>query len=89
MYEIQILFILFLLYFLYNKSEKFVSYDTMKEIEKKKSLFSKNVSYRNAVNGICRGKKCLDVVDHYKITKMYNNDPSAVTVSNLQRELRY
>ena len=89
MIELKILFIFVLFYYLFDRPEKFVSHDTMKKIEKKKNLFSQNVPYTKARRGICGSTKCIDVVDHYKITEMYSNDPSDITLANLKRELSY
>jgi len=87
--ELKILFICLLIYYLYNTSEGFVSDSIIKNIEKNKKLFSYDVPYKKAVLGICGGKKCIDVVDHYKITEMYYNDPNEINESNLKKELNY
>lgn len=89
MIELKILFIFFLIYYLCSNSEQFVSLDTMKKIEKNKNLFSQNVPYTKARHGICGSKKCIDIVDHYKIAEMYSNDPNNITLANLKKELRY
>ena len=89
MNELKTLFICLLIYYLYNTSEGFISDTIIKNIEKNKKLFSHDVPYKKAVRGICGSKKCIDVVDHYKITEMYYNNPDEINESNLKKELNY
>jgi hypothetical protein len=84
-----IIIILLLLYYLFAGAEGFVSDNTIKIIEKNKKLFSPTTPYKNAVYGICGSKKCIDVVDHYKITEMYANDPEDINEYNLKKQLKY
>ena len=89
MIEIKIFIILILLLYICNKKEKFVSDDTIKKIENNRDLFSSDVPYKKALRSICGGKKCMDVVDHYKITELYSDNPKYVNEFNLKKELNY
>ena len=84
-----LLLIIILLIIIPNKSETFVTDSTIKNIVNNKDILNPINSVNKIKNKICKEKNCIDVVDHYKLTKMYNNNPKSLTFFNIDKELNY
>lgn len=68
-------------------SESFVSDETINNIVKNKDILNPNNSVNKIKKTICSKKNCIDVVDHFKLTKMYNNNPNSLTFNNIYNKL--
>ena len=84
-----IIFVLILILILPNKTETFVSDTTIQNIINNKDILHPGNSVNKIKKKICNKKNCIDIVDHYKLTKMYNNNPESLTFSNIDKELNY
>jgi len=85
---ILILLIILLLLKLNGNNENFTSENTINKIVENKTIFNPVNSVNKIKNTICSGEKnCIDVVDHYKLTKLYNKDPEMFTHNNINKLL--
>ena len=73
-----------------NNSEEFVSDKIVKKIKNNKEVFNPNNPVKNIKKKICEDvydNNCIDIVDVYKITNMYNKNPNSINYRNINKVL--